>query len=129
MWFDPELWVALPTSRIAAARSPRQYFEYGRWKREVLRRHPDSLRWRQVVPPLATGAAVVGVVAAPWVRRALVLPGVYAAAVGVAAISAGRLQPSVVGRLLAIFPTIHFSWSAGLVTPFGRFRRRPSRCD
>ena len=38
-------------------------------------------------------------------------------------------QPSLVGRLLAIFPTIHFSWSAGLVTHVGRFRRRFSGCD
>jgi succinoglycan biosynthesis protein ExoA len=128
VWFDPALWVRY-RPRASLRGLARQYFEYGQWKREVLRRHPDSLRWRQVVPPLATGAAVIGVVAAPWVKKALVLPGVYAAAVGLAAISAGGLQPSVVGRLLAIFPTIHLSWSAGLVTSFGRFRRRQSRCD
>ena len=30
----------------------RQYYGYGWWKRVMLRRHPASLRWRQLAPPL-----------------------------------------------------------------------------
>jgi succinoglycan biosynthesis protein ExoA len=31
----------------------RQYFEYGYWKTDVIRMHPESARLRQVVPPVA----------------------------------------------------------------------------
>ena len=34
----------------------RQYFQYGRWKVCTLQKHPDSLRWRQAVPPLFISA-------------------------------------------------------------------------
>ena len=30
----------------------RQYWRYGFWKWRMLRRYPDTLRWRQVLPPL-----------------------------------------------------------------------------
>src|SRR4029079_6408629 len=30
----------------------RQYWRYGFWKWRMLRRYPDTLRWRQALPPL-----------------------------------------------------------------------------
>ncbi len=43
VWFDPGLVVRYhPRERLAAL--ARQYFDYGRWKREMLRRNPRSLR-------------------------------------------------------------------------------------
>jgi len=30
----------------------RQYWRYGFWKVKMLKNHPDSLRWRQAIPPL-----------------------------------------------------------------------------
>jgi succinoglycan biosynthesis protein ExoA len=30
----------------------RQYWRYGYWKWRMLRRFPDTLRWRQALPPL-----------------------------------------------------------------------------
>ena len=38
--------------RATLASLARQYFDYGRWKRIVVRRHPQSLRLRQALPPL-----------------------------------------------------------------------------
>ena len=68
----------------------RQYFEYGRWKRSVVRQHPQSLRWRQAVPPAVTAAVTLGAVVGLSWRKALVVPGAYGAAVAVAAAIAGK---------------------------------------
>ena len=70
VWFDPALAVSYrPRGSIAAL--ARQYFNYGRWKSVVLRRHPRSLRWRQLAAPLLVlGLAVsAGLGAAGWPGR------------------------------------------------------------
>ena len=51
VWFDPALVVDYrPRGTFTAL--ARQYFRYGRWKRVMLRRHPASLRYRQIAAPL-----------------------------------------------------------------------------
>ena len=55
VWFDPELSVSY-RPRGSLQDLARQYLEYGRWKRSVVRQHPRSLRWRQAVPPAVTAA-------------------------------------------------------------------------
>ncbi len=65
VWFDPALVVDYrPRGSLPAL--ARQYFEYGRWKRVVLCRHPRSWRPRQLAAPLllaALGASAVLAVA------------------------------------------------------------------
>lgn len=114
VWFDPNM-TARYRPRGTLGGLARQYFEYGRWKREVLRRHPGSLRWRQAVPPLAIGAVVAGLGLGRWWRPALLAPAAYAGAIGAASVHAGHRQREIVVRLLAIFPTMHGSWVAGLL--------------
>lgn len=54
VWFDPNLTSGyVPRSSFPAL--ARQYFEYGYWKREMLREHPRSLRLRQALVPLLMG--------------------------------------------------------------------------
>ena len=55
VWFDAALAVEYrPRGSVAAL--ARQYYDYGRWKRAVLARHPRSLRLRQLAPPLLLAA-------------------------------------------------------------------------
>ena len=115
VWFDPRLAVAY-RPRPTFARLARQYFEYGAWKRAVVRMHPGSLRLRQIVAPLALAAMVVALVVSPWLPIALVVPGMYAVAVFAAAIVTGaRHGFGSVLRLLGVFPTLHMSWGAGFL--------------
>ncbi|MEZ5179029.1 MAG: glycosyltransferase family 2 protein [Acidimicrobiales bacterium] len=53
----------------------RQFFDYGRWKATVMRRHPTATRPRHLVPPLAVAAVGLAPVVAtsPVGRRALAL--------------------------------------------------------
>ena len=55
VWFEPRLRVQY-TPRADLLALWQQYFDYGRWKNRVIRRHPASLRPRQLAPP----ALVVG---------------------------------------------------------------------
>ena len=113
VWFDPDLRVGYrPRGTLGAL--ARQYFEYGRWKRVVVGRHPRSLRWRQVVPPMATLAVAVGLVVGAWWPPALVIPAGYLASVVLASLVVGR-RPATVLRLLAVYPTLHFSWGVGFL--------------
>jgi succinoglycan biosynthesis protein ExoA len=130
VWFDPRLRVRYwPRPTIGAL--ARQYFAYGQWKREMLRRHPRSLRWRQAVPPVALVANGLGLVAGlGGRRRALVVPLTYAGATLAAARRAGaRNGPDVSRRLPLVFATMHHAWAAGLLLgprPPVRSRRAPS---
>ena len=124
VWFDPALRVGYrPRGTLGAL--ARQFFGYGRWKRVVLRRHPRSLRWRQVVPPAATLGVLAGLLAAPWCPLALVLPVGYLGAVAVAAVVVGR-RPAMVARLLAVYPAMHLSWGAGFLLGPPRGSGRPA---
>ena len=124
VWFDPELRVRYrPRERLSAL--ARQYFEYGQWKREMLRRHPRSLRWRQLAPPAALLANGAGLVLGVTVsRRFLLVPAVYAAAALVSSAVAARGNVRLVLRLPLVFATMHHSWGAGFLTGPRRPRRR-----
>ena len=113
VWFDPALW-ARYRPRGSVHELARQYLEYGRWKREVVRRHQGSLRWRQIAPPALVAGLGGSLVAAFFRRSALIIPITYAAAVVGAAVVTGRSAREF-GRLGLIFPTMHLSWGAGFL--------------
>jgi glycosyltransferase involved in cell wall biosynthesis len=113
VWFDPVLWVRYrPRGSLRAL--ARQYFDYGRWKREVLRRHPRSLRWRQAAPPALVAALAGSLVVGFFRRPALIVPAAYLASVAAAAVATGRSARER-GRLTVIFPTMHVSWGVGFL--------------
>jgi hypothetical protein len=128
VWFDPGLEVEYrPRESVAAL--ARQYYDYGRWKRVVLARHPRSLRLRQLAPPLLLAAlagsavlagagAIVGP-GAPGPAPALLglaaaVPAGYALLLlgGAAAIGLARRRPEAVLVPLAA-AVIHLAWAAG----------------
>ena len=122
VFFHPDLRVRyLPRDRLG--RLWRQYFGYGTWKREVLRRHPGSARWRQLVAPaLLVGLAVSALLAVtPAWPLALPVPGLYAGAlIGAALTTAIRRRDAAALLLPIVLPTMHLAWATGLL--FGRAR-------
>jgi glycosyltransferase involved in cell wall biosynthesis len=51
IWLDPSI-RSIYFSRSTLLELARQYWRYGYWKWRMLRRYPDTLRWRQALPPL-----------------------------------------------------------------------------
>lgn len=93
----------------------RQYFRYGLWKVKTLVAHPDSLRWRQIVPPLFVLALFVSLVLIPvsWVVG-VIIPGIYtitnlAVSFWTAHSHGWRYLPLIP----FVFAILHLSWGAG----------------
>lgn len=51
VWLDPSI-RSVYFARSTIMELVRQYWRYGYWKWRMLRRFPDTLRWRQALPPL-----------------------------------------------------------------------------
>lgn len=112
VWFDPELWVSY-RPRGTVRKLAKQYFQYGQWKRAVVRLHPTSLKLRQVAPVVVTLAVALGVLGAFWSPWAVLLPLGYLAAVAVAALLEG---PRRAPRVALALVTMHLSWGVGFLT-------------
>ncbi|MGI9218220.1 MAG: glycosyltransferase family 2 protein [Hydrogenophaga sp.] len=61
--------------RASLDRLARQYFLYGRGRSRTVRRHPGSLRLRQLAVPLHMAACGFALLAAPWAPELLAWPG------------------------------------------------------
>src|SRR5207302_11352058 len=62
IWFTPDLRVTYrprPSIRTLAA----QYFHYGRWRRVIVREHPETASFRYLAPPAAAALVTIGLVA------------------------------------------------------------------
>jgi cellulose synthase/poly-beta-1,6-N-acetylglucosamine synthase-like glycosyltransferase len=96
----------------------RQYFQYGRWKVATLRKHPDSLRWRQVAAPLFVsfffGSLLLGLFWLParWLL-ALIASCYLLVNLAASTIAAMRGGWRYLPILPIVFTTIHFAWGLG----------------
>ncbi|HLA06518.1 MAG TPA: glycosyltransferase family 2 protein [Anaerolineales bacterium] len=120
IWLDPSI-RSIYFARSTLLELARQYWRYGYWKWRMLRRYPDTLRWRQALPPLFVlslmGLAVLSVF---FPLSAYLLAGellIYLFVFILAGIRAAlRLGASflVIGLPLAI-PVMHLTWGCGLI--------------
>ncbi|MBK8077505.1 MAG: glycosyltransferase family 2 protein [Kineosporiaceae bacterium] len=130
VWFTPDLQVTYrPRSSLKAL--ARQYFHYGRWRRVVMRQHPETVSLRYLTPPavvLACAAGTVGALVSPW---ALIVPGGYLLGVlGATALTAKGLSLRSVASLPVVYATMHVSWGIGFLTSPRRLARRaPAPAD
>jgi succinoglycan biosynthesis protein ExoA len=119
--FDPAIH-ALYTPRGSFGALFRQYFEYGRWKVPVMRKHRQVATARSLAPAAFVGSLVVLAAAAPVsreARRGLAAElALYAACVAGAAVVAarGRDEPTrLLPRVVAAFPVFHLGYGTGML--------------
>lgn len=116
VWFDPTLMVEYHP-RSSPGRLWRQYFEYGYWKVVMLRRHPESLRWRQLAAPALIAALTGSLLAAPVAPRlAVAVPAAYLATTAAAATYDGLRtgDPAAALEPPALW-IMHLAWGAGFI--------------
>lgn len=120
IWLDPSIrsiYFARPTLMELA----RQYWRYGYWKWRMLRRYPDTLRWRQALPPLfvlslpglaflsiflpAAGTVLYGEIV--LYSSSMVLAGLYSAV--------RQRKPYLVFGLPLAIPVMHLAWGSGFL--------------
>jgi GT2 family glycosyltransferase len=120
IWLDPSI-RSVYYARSTLLELIRQYWRYGFWKWRMLRRYPDTLRWRQGLPPLfvlsLAGLALLSLFSS-WIRvlfvaelvvyfSILTLAGLYAA-------MEQRNASLVLGLPLAM-AAMHLSWGSGFI--------------
>jgi len=117
VWLDPSI-----RSRTWTRRSPgallRQYWGYGRGRAATWRKHPGSLRFRQLLPALWAAAMALGLPAAilwPDLRPVLALP--VAAYLAALAATVWQLRHRAPVRDLLPLPSVllcmHLAWGLG----------------
>lgn len=94
----------------------RQYFAYGRGRSRTVRRHPGSMRARQLALPAHLMACVVALAAAGWLPWLLLWPFGYVAALAIASFATALRERSPCGLLVALAAAVmHFSWATGFL--------------
>jgi glycosyltransferase involved in cell wall biosynthesis len=115
IYFDPRLEVTYrPRSTIGAL--AKQYFEYGRWRRVVSRRHKGTINYRYLAPPVALAGFTASVIMGAFLHSIFFMPAaIYLLFVAGASIAIARSFIQYI-YLLAVIPTMHFAWGAGFIT-------------
>lgn len=116
VYFNPRLHVTYrprPNLRALA----KQYFEYGRWRREVARSHKGTINLRYLAPPITLLGSLFGLVAAIVNPIALFLPAMYLVfnLVGSSILILKNRSKEML-MLPIILMTMHFSWGWGFLT-------------
>jgi succinoglycan biosynthesis protein ExoA len=94
----------------------RQYFNYGRGRSRTVRRHPGSLRARQLAIPAHVGVTVFSLLLAPAFPTFWAWPLLYTSILVVASVSVAFRQKSLCGLLGTCAAMImHFAWGIGFV--------------
>ena len=115
IYFDPRLHVTYrPRSSVGAL--AKQYFEYGRWRRVVSRRHSGTINYRYLAPPFALLGFSASLVLGIALSSIFFIPAlVYLLFVVLASL---KISTSI-GEyllLLLVIPTMHFAWGAGFIS-------------
>ena len=132
VWFDPRLEVTYrPRSSIKLL--AKQYFEYGRWRREVARTYPETKSLRYLAPPVTVSALLTSILLL-LVTTAFGLGWAWLFFVPIA----GYLSLILVGSILIfnkkdlltllwqpiVLLTMHMSWGVGFLTSPRNLRAR-----
>jgi len=115
VYFDPRLTVTYrPRSTVKAL--AKQYFEYGRWRRVVSRRHQGTINYRYLAPPFTVVATSISILLGALVSSLFFIPAlVYAVFILGASIIIGKSMGEIV-CLPTILLTMHISWGLGFLT-------------
>ena len=115
IYFDPRLEVTYrPRPNLAAL--AKQYFEYGRWRRVVSRKHVGTINYRYLAPPFALVGTAISLIAGITMSHWLYLPAaIYAGFTLVAGILLGK---GLLEKIMmpAVLITMQMAWGAGFIT-------------
>ena len=119
IWLDPEI-VTVYYARSTLGALARQYWRYGYWKFRMLRRYPDTVRWRQSLPPLFV-LSLIGLLLFSWWPLAYWLLALESSIYGVVLFLSGVLsslkhkRPYLSLGLPLSIATMHLAWGGGFL--------------
>jgi succinoglycan biosynthesis protein ExoA len=123
IWFSPELRVTYrPRSTLGALM--KQMYETGRWRRELMRRHPETATPRYLAPPVAVlgvlGGSVLGLIGVACnsrlLRAGFLAPVGYFTLIMAGSLTTRRsMSAAARARLPLVLAATHFSWGVGFL--------------
>ncbi|MBO0805285.1 MAG: glycosyltransferase family 2 protein [Nocardiopsaceae bacterium] len=139
IWFTPDLRVIYrPRASIPAL--AKQHFRYGRWRRVVARRYPETINLRYLAAPAAAALNALGLLAGVagvagtlgeagtsvrYLMLGFAVPAAYLCGVAaVAAVGARGVPAGARARVPAVLATMHMCWGMGFLTSPRRLARR-----
>jgi len=115
IYFDPRLVVTYRPRRTVRALA-KQYFEYGRWRRVVSRRHEGTINYRYLAPPFTVLGVLTSVILGSLVSPVLFIPALtYALFILIASARIGKSLTEFVSLPLILL-TMHMTWGIGFLT-------------
>ncbi len=120
IWMDPQI-QSVYFARSTLQALARQYLRYGYWKAQMLKRYPETIRWRQFLPPAFVASLIVLLAFAPWISVArwllLIELGTYTLILLAAGLHAAirNHQPGLIIGLPLSIATMHITWGAALL--------------
>ena len=125
VWCTPALQVTYRPRRTIRTLAS-QYWHYGRWRRVIIREHPETTGVRYLAPPAATTLCALGLLAGvvglalsiPWVTiTGFAIPVSYVAGITVVSLVLSRgVSGAIRLRLPLVLGTMHMCWGAGFLT-------------
>ena len=120
VWLNPEIH-SVYFARETFGKLARQYFRYGFWKWRMLKRYPDTLRWRQALPPVFV-LSVVMLATAAWfwplsgIFLGLELLAYFAILVlGTGSLAMKRKKPRLLLGVPLAIAVMHACWGSGFL--------------
>jgi succinoglycan biosynthesis protein ExoA len=126
VWFDPDI-KSTYFARTNFKDLAKQYFRYGFWKLQMLRSFPQTIRWRQFMPPaFLCGLFLLGLLSLALSKMWIVLVAVIALYVVILVIAGlkeavRKKDISMVPGVAIAISTMHFAWGSGFLASL--FRR------
>lgn len=117
IFFTPEI-RSVYYGRASLLKLWQQYFQYGFWKVRVLKKYPDSLKWRHLVAPLFVLSLIVSLLLSVHILGRVLLSvvaGTYIVSSLIASLhTAGKAKKwHYIVLLPFIFAVLHVSWGLG----------------
>lgn len=120
VWFDPQIRSSY-YARSTLVELLRQYWRYGYWKGRMLRRYPETIRWRQFLPPAFVFSLLALAVVALWLPAARWLLLIEMTTYLFVLLLAGlveawrRRNPALIIGLPLAIASMHLAWGSALL--------------
>ena len=115
IWFDPRL-VVTYRPRDTFGKLAKQYFEYGRWRRAVSRKHHGTVNYRYLAPPIALVINALSLTLGLFLNSIFFIPAItYLLIIILSSLFIGKGIYEKI-TLPSVLITMHISWGFGFIT-------------
>jgi glycosyltransferase involved in cell wall biosynthesis len=135
VYLDPKI-QCIYFARTTLKGLAKQYWRYGFWKVKMLSKYPESIRWRQALPPLfvlgLVGLLGISIFLPTLLLLVAALLLLYLALVAFSVVTDKRSKELVFNEKIlsaAAVITMHFSWASGFLVSLGQLVVKKKHAD